>query len=194
MSRKDVKDNLYWGIAGNPFDGFQVVNKATGTCMSLANITNGTGVELAAATGANTYFDLVRNNGNWYVKKHGTENGYVQDYQGKNNAQLKAWNSAANIGDNGAMFVFATTDAAGDLNAANIPNGTSSTYVGGYDFASAAASSLTGKELFDTFRAKLEAGAYYKIRCSRTDVPYADTDYRWISTEVTDKGQKVYLK
>ncbi len=192
----NIIDSYLWAIVGNPYSGLQLVSKLSGKCMQLSGTGNGSAVTFAATTAANTYFDLVLNGGNWYVKKHGTTNGYINKYAAGN--QLKLWNADANISDPGSQFVFTAADALPELTAAMIPTSSSTVstyvgYVGDFDFTGAAASDLTGEALFDAFKVKLQTGVYYKIRASRNDAnkdqtkdhTYADTDYRWISTEKT---------
>ncbi len=178
---EDVKKDFLWAVIGNPVDGFQIKNKLTNTYMCLANYNDNTPVTLAAATDANTRFDIVcHTNGKWYIRKMGS----AFDYLNFRDEKLATWNNSGALGDYGSGLVFHPADYMGDLKKSNIPGYVSS--VGGFDFSGAAASDLQGQKLFDTYKKiALKEGAYYKIRASRTDgnQTYADGDYRWLSTQ-----------
>lgn len=106
-----------WAVEGNETDGYKFYNMATGPGKVLGI----TGSEAGARTkmvnkdnpGENvtTAFDITyRYDGNWYIKKHGTTNEYLnnRDYN------LALWNTSDALGNSGSAFMF---EAVGDVTA-----------------------------------------------------------------------------
>ena len=102
-----------WAVEGNETDGYKLYNMATGP----GKVLGVTGSEAGARTkmvdkdnpGANvtTAFDITyRYDGNWYIKKHGTTNEYL------NNRfyNLALWNESAALGNTGSAFKFEAVD------------------------------------------------------------------------------------
>lgn len=106
-----------WAVEGNETDGYKFYNMATGPGKVLGI----SGSEAGARTkmvnkdnpGENvtTAFDITyRYDGNWYIKKHGTTNEYLnnRDYN------LALWNTSDALGNSGSAFMF---EAVGDVTA-----------------------------------------------------------------------------
>lgn len=102
-----------WAVEGNETDGYKVYNMATGP----GKVLGVTGSEDNARTkmvdkdnpGANvtTAFDITYHyDGNWYIKKHGTNNEYFNYRDGN----LALWNSSAGLGASGSAFKFEAVD------------------------------------------------------------------------------------
>lgn len=102
-----------WAVEGNETDGYKLYNMATGP----GKVLGVTGSEDNARTkmvdkdnpGENvtTAFDITyRYDGNWYIKKHGTNNEYL------NNRfyNLALWNESAALGNSGSAFKFEAVD------------------------------------------------------------------------------------
>lgn len=102
-----------WAVEGNETDGYKFYNMATGPGKVLGI----TGSEAGARTkmvnkdnpGENvtTAFDITyRYDGNWYIKKHGTTNEYLnnRDYN------LALWNTSDALGNSGSAFKFEAVD------------------------------------------------------------------------------------
>ena len=102
-----------WAVEGNETDGYKLYNMATGPGKVLGI----TGSEAGARTkmvnkdnpGENvtTAFDITyRYDGNWYIKKHGTTNEYLnnRDYN------LALWNTSDALGNSGSAFMFEAVD------------------------------------------------------------------------------------
>ena len=102
-----------WAVEGNETDGYKLYNMATGP----GKVLGVTGSEAGARTkmvdkdnpGANvtTAFDITYHyDGNWYIKKHGTTNEYL------NNRfyNLALWNESAALGNSGSAFKFEAVD------------------------------------------------------------------------------------
>lgn len=102
-----------WAVEGNETDGYKLYNMATGP----GKVLGVTGSEAGARTkmvdkdnpGANvtTAFDITYHyDGNWYIKKHGTTNEYL------NNRfyNLALWNESAALGNTGSAFKFEAVD------------------------------------------------------------------------------------
>lgn len=102
-----------WAVEGNETDGYKLYNMATGP----GKVLGVTGSEDNARTkmvdkdnpGANvtTAFDITYHyDGNWYIKKHGTTNEYL------NNRfyNLALWNESAALGNSGSAFKFEAVD------------------------------------------------------------------------------------
>ena len=106
------KDAYTWAFIGNPFDGFQLVNKAAGEGMILSSSEN----TYDGNTGGNTYPVMTtkpvpEGNNTYWVPSAGTgrDNGFYLEQKGKsankmNNRdnKLAYWNSGA---DAGSTFV-----------------------------------------------------------------------------------------
>lgn len=102
-----------WAVEGNETDGYKLYNMATGP----GKVLGVTGSEAGARTkmvdkdnpGANvtTAFDITYHyDGNWYIKKHGTNNEYFNYRDGN----LALWNSSAGLGASGSAFKFEAVD------------------------------------------------------------------------------------
>ena len=102
-----------WAVEGNETDGYKLYNMATGP----GKVLGVTGSEDNARTkmvdkdnpGANvtTAFDITYHyDGNWYIKKHGTNNEYFNYRDGN----LALWNSSAGLGASGSAFKFEAVD------------------------------------------------------------------------------------
>lgn len=102
-----------WAVEGNETDGYKLYNMATGP----GKVLGVTGSEAGARTkmvdkdnpGANvtTAFDITYHyDGNWYIKKHGTNNEYFNYRDGN----LALWNSSAGLGGAGSAFKFEAVD------------------------------------------------------------------------------------
>lgn len=102
-----------WAVEGNETDGYKLYNMATGP----GKVLGVTGSEDNARTkmvdkdnpGANvtTAFDITYHyDGNWYIKKHGTNNEYFNYRDGN----LALWNSSAGLGNDGSAFKFEAVD------------------------------------------------------------------------------------
>lgn len=102
-----------WAVEGNETDGYKFYNMATGPGKVLGI----TGSEAGARTkmvnkdnpGENvtTAFDITyRYDGNWYIKKHGTTNEYLnnRDYN------VALWNTSDALGNSGSAFMFEAVD------------------------------------------------------------------------------------
>lgn len=102
-----------WAVEGNETDGYKLYNMATGP----GKVLGVTGSEANARTkmvdkdnpGENvtTAFDITYHyDGNWYIKKHGTTNNYLnnRDYN------LALWDSSAGLGNSGSAFKFEAVD------------------------------------------------------------------------------------
>lgn len=102
-----------WAVEGNETDGYKLYNMATGP----GKVLGVTGSEAGARTkmvdkdnpGANvtTAFDITYHyDGNWYIKKHGTTNEYLnnRDYN------LALWNTSDALGNSGSAFKFEAVD------------------------------------------------------------------------------------
>lgn len=102
-----------WAVEGNETDGYKVYNMATGP----GKVLGVTGSEDNARTkmvdkdnpGENvtTAFDITyRYDGNWYIKKHGTTNNYLNYRDGN----LALWDSSDGLGNDGSAFKFEAVD------------------------------------------------------------------------------------
>ena len=102
-----------WAVEGNETDGYKFYNMATGPGKVLGI----TGSEAGARTkmvnkdnpGENvtTAFDITYHyDGNWYIKKHGTTNNYLNYRDGN----LALWDSSAGLGNPGSAFMFEAVD------------------------------------------------------------------------------------
>ncbi|MDD6499366.1 MAG: hypothetical protein PUF44_04620 [Bacteroidales bacterium] len=102
-----------WAVEGNETDGYKFYNMATGPGKVLGI----TGSEAGARTkmvnkdnpGENvtTAFDITYHyDGNWYIKKHGTTNNYLNYRDGN----LALWDSSAGLGNPGSAFKFEAVD------------------------------------------------------------------------------------
>ena len=102
-----------WAVEGNETEGYKFYNMATGP----GKVLGVTGSEQNARTkmvdkdnpgnGVTTAFDIAYHyDGNWYIKKHGTANEYL-NYR---NAYLALWNSSAGLGNDGSAFKFEAVD------------------------------------------------------------------------------------
>ena len=102
-----------WAVEGNETDGYKLYNMATGP----GKVLGVTGSEANARTkmvdkdnpGENvtTAFDIIYHyDGNWYIKKHGTTNEYLNLRDGN----LALWDSSAGLGNSGSAFMFEAVD------------------------------------------------------------------------------------
>lgn len=102
-----------WAVEGNETEGYKFYNMATGP----GKVLGVTGSEQNARTkmvdkdnpgnGVTTAFDIAYHyDGNWYIKKHGTANEYL-NYR---NAYLALWNSSDGLGNDGSAFKFEAVD------------------------------------------------------------------------------------
>lgn len=102
-----------WAVEGNETEGYKFYNMATGP----GKVLGVTGSEDNARTkmvdkdnpGENvtTAFDITyRYDGNWYIKKHGTTNNYLNYRDGN----LALWDSSAGLGNDGSAFKFEAVD------------------------------------------------------------------------------------
>ena len=108
------KDAYTWGFIGDPFNGFQIVNRAAGSSMILSSTTN----TFDGNTGGNTYPVMTTipvpdgNNTHWVFTASGyRENGFYIGQKDANNGnnrlnnrggKLAYWNGGA---DGGSTFV-----------------------------------------------------------------------------------------
>lgn len=101
-----------WAVEGNETDGYKFYNMAIGPGKVLG-VTGSEGnartkmVDPNNAGTATTTFDITYHyDGNWYIKKHGTNNEYLnnRDYN------LALWNSSAGLGNSGSAFKFEAVD------------------------------------------------------------------------------------
>lgn len=102
-----------WAVEGNETDGYKLYNMATGP----GKVLGVTGSEANARTkmvdkdnpGENvtTAFDIIYHyDGNWYIKKHGTTNEYLNYLDGN----LALWNDTGGLGNPGSAFMFEAVD------------------------------------------------------------------------------------
>ena len=101
-----------WAVEGNETDGYKFYNMATGP----GKVLGVTGSEGNARTkmvdkatpgdGVTTAFDITYRYDGWYIKKHGTDNEYL-NYR---DAYLALWNSSAGLGNAGSAFMFEAVD------------------------------------------------------------------------------------
>lgn len=94
-----------WSFMGNWYTGFALLNKQTQRYVSFgsANPEDDTHAVLVETPGEGSYFDIVQNSGDNYLKIHGTTDSYINQYGG-NATYLTNWNSPRNIGDNGSKI------------------------------------------------------------------------------------------
>ena len=102
-----------WAVEGNETEGYKFYNMATGP----GKVLGVTGSEQNARTkmvdkdnpgnGVTTAFDIAYHyDGNWYIKKHGTANEYL-NYR---NGNLALWDSSDGLGNDGSAFKFEAVD------------------------------------------------------------------------------------
>ena len=97
-----------WAVEGNETDGYKLYNMATGPGKVLGvtgseDNARTTMVDPNNAGTATTTFDITYlYDGNWYIKKHGTTNEYLnnRDYN------LALWNDTRGLGNSGSAFKF----------------------------------------------------------------------------------------
>ena len=102
-----------WAVVGNNTNGYQFYNMGEGPSKVLG-ITGSDGnartamVNAAApGDGVTTTFDITYHiDGNWYIKKHGTGNEYINNRDG----YVALWNSSAALGNSGSAFTFEAID------------------------------------------------------------------------------------
>lgn len=117
-STEETEDNYVWTIGGDWYNGFTLKSKAAEKYVSFgsANPTNKYQATLVEGTGEGATFDLVQAGGNNYFKIHGTTtDAYISNNGGVGTTFLTNWNSAGNIGDAGAQFIFTKVEDAPEV-------------------------------------------------------------------------------
>ena len=98
-----------WAVVGDDANGYQFYNMGEGPSKVLGvtgSEENARTSMVDAATpgdGVTTTFDIVKHtDGKWYIKKHGTDNGYInnRDYY------VALWNRGEALGNSGSSFMF----------------------------------------------------------------------------------------
>lgn len=97
--------NSYWAITGNDTDGYKFYNAAAGPSKVLGITGGEDGARMTmVAEGANGYttsFDItLHTDGYWYIKKHSTDNNYINC----RNGYVALWNTADALGNSGSAF------------------------------------------------------------------------------------------
>ena len=101
-----------WAVEGNETDGYKFYNMATGP----GKVLGVTGSEGNARTkmvdkdnpgnGVTTVFDITYRYDGWYIKKHGTDNEYLNYRE----PYLALWNNSGALGNTGSAFMFEAVD------------------------------------------------------------------------------------
>ena len=102
-----------WAVVGNTTDGYQFYNMGEGPSKVLG-ITGSEGsarmamVDAASpGNGVTTTFDITcHTDGNWYIKKHGNNNDYINN----RDWYVAHWGQSAALGNSGSAFVFERID------------------------------------------------------------------------------------
>lgn len=97
-----------WAVVGDNTNGYRFYNMGEGPSKVLGI----TGSEDNARTamvdasnpgsGVTTTFDITYSDGNWYIKKHGTTNEYINN----RSYYVALWNHSTALGNSGSAFVF----------------------------------------------------------------------------------------
>lgn len=117
-STEETKANYVWTIGGDWYNGFTIKSVAADKYVSYgsANPAENSHAALMDEAGEGATFDLVQAGGRNYFKIHGTTNeAYISNYGGAKTTFLTNWNSASNIGDAGAQFIFTKVEAAPEV-------------------------------------------------------------------------------
>ncbi len=156
-----------WTIGGSWYNGFDFKHVESAKYLAAPSSApdNGSELVLQDEEGELTKFDVVLNNGNYYLKLHGTENSYVSDFGGGTNAKLKFWNSASNLGDGGSIVAVEDVDAEVLLAAfkagyANL-NGVVGSYKATADEINALTVATVGDFIQNTEKVALVPGYYF---------------------------------
>lgn len=121
MTNTNATNNLnsYWAITGNDTDGYKFYNAAAGPSKVLG-VTGGEGgarmtMVAAGASGYTTSFDItLHTDGYWYIKKHGTDNNYINC----RDPYVALWNTADALGNSGSAFQILPAELTTDVPAA----------------------------------------------------------------------------
>lgn len=180
---EQIHDNLLWCITGNPFDGFQIMNKLTGKVMASDNKNDGTPIKMKNAGVDNSLFvyEIVGSNKGLKIKD-GSE--YINDNESAK--QIKYYWSC----DGGSNVVFVLNPDFGNFTTNNIPAQSECTIsgnalvVGGYNLWDSS-NPLSGENetLFancQSRRITINPDSYYMIQCVRD---LSDDKYTWISSQ-----------
>lgn len=204
-----TEDNVEWAFIGNPYDGYQIINKAAGDGKVL-------GAASAASdgdTGANTYATFAtagtQTYERWFPKSstHATNGFYLFDGEGyalnkRSNANLAFWTGGYDMGS--TFEAFAVTDNSAELTeiADNLAAKTYGSEYGEY--------SLTGdyagyeNQMAGTIIPGLGTYSYYNLLVARgldaaksLNVPQT-SDFLRIKASATNKsaysvGSDIYL-
>ena len=98
-----------WAVVGNTNDGYQFYNMGEGPSKVLGITGSEAGARMAMVEAASpgndvtTTFDITYHiDGNWYIKKHGNNNDYINYRDG----YVAHWNQSAALGAPGSAFKF----------------------------------------------------------------------------------------
>ena len=98
-----------WAVVGDDANGYKFYNMGEGPSkvLGVTGSEDGARTSMVDATnpgnGVTTTFDITyHTDGNWYIKKHGTANEYLNN----RGYYVALWNSSAAIGNSGSIFAF----------------------------------------------------------------------------------------
>lgn len=118
MSNTNATNNLnsYWAITGNDTVGYKFYNAAAGPSkvLGVTGSENGARMTMVAegASGYTTSFDItLHTDGYWYIKKHGTDNEYINC----RSPYVALWNTADALGNSGSAFQILAAELTTDV-------------------------------------------------------------------------------
>ena len=113
MTNTNATNNLnsYWAITGNDTDGYKFYNAAAGPSKVLGVTGGEDGARMTmvaeGTSGYTTSFDItVHTDGYWYIKKHGTDNNYINC----RNGYVALWGLPEALGNSGSAFQILAVD------------------------------------------------------------------------------------
>ena len=118
MTNTNATNNLnsYWAITGNDTDGYKFYNAAAGPSKVLGVTGGEDGARMTmvaeGTSGYTTSFDItVHTDGYWYIKKHGTDNNYINC----RNGYVALWGLPEALGNSGSAFQIRAAELTTDV-------------------------------------------------------------------------------
>ena len=190
IANLESADTYTWTLEGNWYEGFNFKHKGTNKYLASNAETpdEGTGTVLQETADGKAMFDIVLNAGKYYIKFHGSENSYIQQYGGVNSSKLSFWLSNDNIGDKGSMFAVQDVKPETLLNNFKTENAPIAGYVGGYDATAEEINNLTLQTVTEfvanTDVVELVAGYYFVKGTGGMGGPagYVTPNKEWVLT------------
>lgn len=104
----DYTNEHLFQFQGNPFDGYKFLNRAAGASKVAGSesVTDGVVIKMFESNNASARIYQLSNNSGFHFKAKNTENGYIND----NNGKFSYWNHSYAASDGGGRFTFTKVD------------------------------------------------------------------------------------